>query len=226
MTALCGYKNGDLSIFGCTSGINTILPTTCVEAEAQGPTPTIGAITCDSDAPYCATVSLYWSDYYYTHWECATRSAEVITILAVPTVTGHGDPSTQYLNAAFSDPTASPSGGGGGGNGTNGDDSSSSPGSGSGGGGGNNIGTIIGAVAGVVAALAAIGLWICTKHHFHRQRQHDRNLGGSRDMVVRNNRDMMTVAGQLERGGPVNVYVNELHYHDHTGRGGPLRLAS
>ncbi|KAH0846937.1 hypothetical protein FOPE_12433 [Fonsecaea pedrosoi] len=179
----------------------------------------------DSDAPYCATISLYWSDYYYTHWECATRSAEAVTILAIPTVTGHGEPSTQYLNAAFSDPIASPSGGGSGGNGTNGDDSSSSQGSGSGGG-GNNIGTIIGAVAGVVAALAAIGLWICTKHHFHRQRQHDRNLGGSGDMVVRNNRDMMTVAGQLERGGPVNVYVNQLHYYDHTGRGGPLRLAS
>ncbi|OQV05246.1 hypothetical protein CLAIMM_10018 [Cladophialophora immunda] len=210
-------------VFGCTSGASTILPTTCVEMEEQGATPTVGVIACHADTPYCATISLYWSDYFYTHWECNTRAADPITILATPTITGDGGVSTRYLNAAFSasgeaSSTATSSGGSGG----NGD---TSKGSGSN---SSNIGAIIGAIAGVVAAVAAIGLWICTKHHFHKQRQYevqrDQNIGHSRDLVVRRNHDMMSVAGEIERGRPVNVYVNELHYHDHTGRGGPLRL--
>ncbi|KIX94221.1 uncharacterized protein Z520_09931 [Fonsecaea multimorphosa CBS 102226] len=165
-------------------------------------------------------MSLYWSDDFYMYWECNTQPVDPITILATPTITGHGEVSTQYLNAAFSapgaasSPTTSQSGdsGSSGGNGdtSNGNGSNSS-----------NLAAIIGAIAGVVAAIAAVGLWFCTKRHFHITRQHDiqrdQEGGHGRDLAVRTNTGLANLTGEIAR--PLNVYINELHYHDHTGRG-------
>ncbi|OAP56701.1 hypothetical protein AYL99_08813 [Fonsecaea erecta] len=186
MTGLCGHNDGGFKspvargsgfgcvewefpgVFGCTAGASTILPPACVEVGELCPTPTDGVQACYSDAPYCITMSLSWSGYFYTHWECNTQPVNPIPIMATPTITGPGEVSTRYLDAAPwvpgpASPTASPSGGSGGsGHSSN---------------------------------------WGGSKTKtWERQKQRDQGFGHHRDLMVRRNGDMMSVAGDIERG--------------------------
>ena len=185
----------------------------------------------DGEAPYCATISLYWQSLFYTHWACGTKRSLAQTLFATPTETGTGPETTRYLDGAVADSVTAPSSGT-----TTSDttpDSSTDT---------SNtatksdsiswgtVGGIVGAVAGVVGAIAAIGLWLCTKRHHSKQRayevERDRNFS-SQELVVRRPEDVARFvrngAGGGARGG-LNVYVNEFHYHDHGGGGAVGRL--
>ena len=176
--------------------------TTCVDRSARA-------------SPYCTTDLLKWRSAFYTTWGCGTDTTTGFTFFAAPTVTGTGVPATLYpqndpVDTAFvpseTTPQAtSPT-----------DDSGSNVSGGGGGGGGTSIGTVVGAVAGVLGAIAAIGLWFCTKRHFSRQRayevERDRGFSGSnsQELAIRG-------PGGMPRGG-LNAYVHEFHYHNY-GRG-------
>ena len=213
-----------------------------MEAGEHVPSQTAGILACGYDAPYCATTSLYWSNFFYTNWQCTTRAGLTAELLAVATSTGNGPANTHYLtdgpyvttltdnvlvttyslpSGVYATATAPFSG--------SETTTSSDEDTGSSGISGGAIGGIVGAIAAVVVAVAAVIQCVCVKAYHRQQRAQDaerdrRHDSTSRDLVVRRPADLeRAMRGEMGSGRGLNVYIQDFHYHDHRG-GGISRL--